>query len=152
MKVFNFLVVEPDLEWAFIDGSYIKAHQHSAGAAGPVNQAVGASRAGKTSKIHMGVDAFGLPIKFEITGGQIHDSTAADSRGSVPIIPRKRNSKTGNDDIDWNLYGHRHLVENMFARLKHYRALATRYDKLKRNFQSMACALLWLAMWNANRP
>tara|TARA_R110002072_G_scaffold296553_1_gene468533 strand:+ start:33502 stop:33819 length:318 start_codon:yes stop_codon:yes gene_type:complete len=79
MKVFNFLVVEPDLEWAFIDGSYIKAHQHSAGAAGPVNQAVGASRAGKTSKIHMGVDAFGLPIKFEITGGQIHDSTAADS-------------------------------------------------------------------------
>ncbi len=177
MKVFNFLVVEPDLEWAFIDGSYVKAHQHSAGAAGPEDQAIGTSRAGKTSKIHMVVDAFGLPIKFEITGGQIHDSTAADSiikempaadfiiadkgydkealreiireKGSVPIIPRKSNSKTGNDDIDWNLYGNRHLVENIFARLKHYRALATRYDKLKRNFESMvamACALQWLPM------
>jgi len=70
-------------------------------------------------------------------------------KGSVPIIPRKSNSKTGNYDIDWNLYGNRHLVENIFARLKHYRALATRYDKLKRNFESMvamACALPWLPM------
>ncbi|MBK8971205.1 MAG: IS5 family transposase [Hahellaceae bacterium] len=176
-KVFDFLVTEPDLEWEFIDGSYIKAHQHSAGAAGSGDQAIGPSRAGKTSKIHMVVDAFGLPIKFEVTGGQIHDSTAADaiieeipaadfviadkgydkeslreiirSKGSIPMIPRKSNSKTGNDDIDWNLYGNRHLIENVFARLKHYRALATRYDKLKRNFESnvaMACALLWLPM------
>ncbi len=53
------------------------------------------------------------------------------------------------DDIDWCLYKYRHLVENAFARLKHFRAIATRYDKLKINFESMlalACALIWLPM------
>jgi len=41
------------------------------------------------------------------------------------------------------------LVENAFARLKQYRAVATRYDKLKRNYESMvalACGYLWLPM------
>jgi DNA-binding protein HU-beta len=41
------------------------------------------------------------------------------------------------------------LLENAFARLKQYRAIATRYDKLKRNYESMvaiACAYLWLPM------
>jgi len=77
LKVFQALVVEPDLEWVFIDGSYAKAHQHSAGAAGGQEQAIGKSRAGNTSKIHMAVDAFGWPVAFEITGGQINDCTQA---------------------------------------------------------------------------
>jgi hypothetical protein len=53
------------------------------------------------------------------------------------------------DDIDWCLYKYRHLIENVFARLKHFRAIATRYDKLKRNFEgsmALACAFLWLPM------
>ncbi|MEO6922184.1 MAG: transposase, partial [Collimonas sp.] len=69
--------------------------------------------------------------------------------GSQVVIPRKRNSIKGNDDLDRGLYRCRHLVENAFARLKHYRALATRFDKLKRNYESvvaMACAFLWLSM------
>jgi transposase len=40
-----------------------------------------------------------------------------------------------------------HLIENAFARLKHYRAVAFRYGKLKRNYESMvamACGFLWL--------
>ncbi|MBB1387754.1 transposase, partial [Pseudoalteromonas sp. SG45-5] len=51
--------------------------------------------------------------------------------------------------IDWCLYKYRHLVENAFARLKHFRAIATRYDKLKLQFESMlalACAMIWLPM------
>jgi transposase len=51
--------------------------------------------------------------------------------------------------MDWSLYHHRHLVENAFARLKNFRGLATRYDKMKRNYQSgvaMACGFLWLPM------
>lgn len=67
-------------------------------------------------------------------------------KGSTTVIPRKENSLVGNDDMDWCLYNYRHLVENAFARLKHYRAIATRYDKLKRNYESMvamACAFLW---------
>ena len=46
-------------------------------------------------------------------------------------------------------YDNRHLVENAFARLKHYRAVASRFDKFKRNYESvvaMACAFLWLPM------
>ncbi|SFU35493.1 Transposase DDE domain-containing protein [Nitrosospira multiformis] len=70
VEIFKALVVEPDLEWAFIDGSYAKAHQHSAGAASSEDEAIGKSRAGTTSKIHLAVDAHGLPVEFEITGGK----------------------------------------------------------------------------------
>lgn len=177
IQIFNDLVQEPDLEWAFIDGSIVKAHQHSAGAANKEMQAIGKSVAGNTTKIHMAVDACGFPIAFQLTGGEVHDAKAApdlikilpiadytiadkgyDSeeireqikqKSSIPIIPRKKNSKTGNTDIDWGLYKYRHLVENVFARLKHFRAIATRYDKLKRNYASMlaiACSYIWLPM------
>ncbi len=70
-------------------------------------------------------------------------------QGSRPVIPRKRNSIKGNADLDRGLYRYRHLVENAFARLKHYRSVAFRYDKLKRNYESMvamACGFLWLPM------
>ncbi|EHL31055.1 ISSod6 transposase, IS1301 [Legionella drancourtii LLAP12] len=165
------------MEWEFIDGSIVKAHQHSAGAASEENQAIGKSRGGNTTKIHMAVDAHGLPIDFEITGGEVHDCkvapefieklpaadfTVADKgydseevrdtirkKSSIPVIPRKSNSKIGNADMDWCLYKYRHLVENLFARIKHFRGLATRFDKLKRNYASvvaMVCALLWLPM------
>lgn len=177
MKVFKKLVEAPDLEWEFIDGSIVRAHQHSAGAQGEEKQAIGKSRGGNTTKIHMAVDAYGLPIEFLITGGEVHDSKAAPAliellptsdyliadkgydseplreqirdKNTIPVIPRKCNSKIGNADIDWCLYKYRHLVENVFARLKHFRAIATRYDKLKRNYQGMlalACSFLWLPM------
>ena len=175
--IFSALVADADMEWVFIDGSYIKAHQHSAGAASESDEGIGKSRAGNTTKIHLAVDGYGLPIDFDITGGHINDCTAApelisklpqanaivadkgyDSerireqireKGSQAVIPRKRNSIKGNDDLDRGLYRYRHLVENAFARLKQYRALATRFDKLKRNYESvvaMACAFLWLSM------
>ncbi|SFM90726.1 transposase, partial [Nitrosomonas communis] len=70
-------------------------------------------------------------------------------KGVQAVIPRKRNSLKGNADMDWGLYQYRHWVENAFARLKQYRAIATRYDKLKRNYESMvaiACGYLWLPM------
>ena len=177
LKIFNHLMDEPDLEWVFIDGSYAKAHQHSAGAATAGDEAIGKSRAGNTSKIHLAVDACGLPITFDLTGGQVNDCSQAASliakvqgaetiiadkgydseairaqvkqQGSQVVIPRKRNSLKGNADLDRGLYRHRHLVENAFARLKHFRAVASRFDKLKRNYESviaMACAFLWLPM------
>lgn len=71
------------------------------------------------------------------------------TRNAIPLPPRKRNSKVGNTDIDWCLYKYRHLVKNVFARLKHYRAIATRYDKLQRNYAStlaLACCIIWLPM------
>ena len=151
------------------------AHQYSAGSADKEPQAIGKSRAGNTTKIHLVVDSYGLPVEFEITGGEVNDCSAApgliarlpdgevivadkgyDSecireqivkKGARAVIPRKRNSLKGNADMDWGLYRYQHLVENAFARLKQYRAVATRYDKLKRNYESMvamACGYLWL--------
>ena len=178
MKVFQALVIEPDLEWSCIDSSSVRAHQHSAGARGDEDQGIGQSRGGRTTKIHLGVDAYGLPLNFELTGGQVHDCKAAPTlldklpaadalladkgydsqalrerlalQASKPIIPKKKNSKQpGNDSFDWGTYVYRHLVENAFARLKQFRALATRYDKLKRNFQgtvALACIIIWLPM------
>ena len=140
-----------------------------------IDNGIGRSVGGNTTKIHMVVDSLGLPIYFELTGREVHDSKMAaqlisnspqseyviadrgyDSNdirkkviaeNSTPIIPRKNNSKVGNDDIDWYLYKLRHLIENTFARLKHFRGIATSYDKLKRNFQGMlllACSFIWL--------
>jgi transposase len=177
MRLFKTLAKNSDTEWEFIDGSYVKAHQHSTGAASKQEQAIALSRGGNTSKIHLAVDNYGLPIEFIITGADVHDSKVANEliellpqgdfviadkgydseairnkvreRNSSPVIPRKQNSKTGNGDIDWCLYKYRHLVENAFARLKHFRAIATRYDKLKLQFESMlalACAMIWLPM------
>jgi hypothetical protein len=60
-----------DLEWEFVDGSIVKAHQHSTGAASDGDEAIGKSVAGNTTKIHMATDAHGLPIDFEITGGEV---------------------------------------------------------------------------------
>ena len=177
LLLFKKLVSEPDTEWEFIDGSYVKAHQHSAGARGSDSQAIGKSRAGNTTKIHLAVDGDGLPIEFTVTGGEVNYGTAASefieplppakavvadkgydserireqikNKGATAVIPRRSNSVIGNADMDGSLYRHRHLVKNAIARLKHFRGLATRYDKFKRNYQSgvaMACGFLWLPM------
>lgn len=55
----------------------VKAHQHSSGAAGEEDQAISKSAAGNSTKIHMAADAHGLPIQFDITGGQVHDCKVA---------------------------------------------------------------------------
>jgi hypothetical protein len=77
LNVFRVLLAEPDFEWAFIDDSHVKAHQHSTSAASGQPEAIGKSRAGHTSKIHLTVDARSLPVAFDITGGDINDCTAA---------------------------------------------------------------------------
>ena len=46
LSIFKALSIDPDCEWEFIDGSYVKAQQHSAGAASKEPQAIGKSRAG----------------------------------------------------------------------------------------------------------
>ncbi len=53
--------------------------------------------------------------------------------GKVAVIPPKRNRKAPRD-YDRDLYAARHLIENFFCKLKQYRAIATRYDKTRRNF------------------
>lgn len=122
----------------------------------------------------MAADAHGNPIDFEVTGGEVHDAKAAPGlidkikaaqhiiadkgydaetirehirqAGAHPVIPRKSNSKKPNPEFDSHLYKLRHLVENLFARLKHFRSIATRFEKLARNFKAMlfiACTFIW---------
>lgn len=165
-----------DEEWTFADGSFVRAHQHASGARIGEERAIGTSRGGSTTKIHIITDASGNPINFEITGGQVHDSQVAEklidhlsdkaecfvadkaydsdsirkyanSKGIRPNIPQRSNNKNKDKNFDSYIYKLRHLVENLFARLKHYRSIATRFEKLARNFKSilfLACSLVWM--------
>ena len=160
----------------FIDGSYIRVHQHAQGTRRGEYRAIGKSRGGPTTKLHMAAYAHGNPLYFEITGGEVHDSKTAKkvisqiegetliadkgydsdkireqarSKNMIPIIPRKTISKKLNPEFDKNLYKSRQLVENLFARLKHFRGIATRFEKLARNFRAMvllACIFIWLKL------
>ncbi|MEH6666827.1 MAG: IS5 family transposase, partial [Psychrobacter sp.] len=119
----------------------------------------------------------GYPLHFKITGGDVHDSQIAGeliemigqadyfiadkgydsecirdkarSHNMIPVVPKRKNAKQPNPEFDSYLYKLRHLVENMFARLKHFRSIATRYEKLARNFKSMlylACTIVHCKM------
>lgn len=137
-NIFEDLIVDPDMEWKMIDGSIVKAHQHATGSKKTEENAIGKSVAGNTSKIHMVVDSHGNPIDFEVTEGQVHDIIMAteliertpeslytiadkgydakyfrwviEESDSIPVIPRKNNSKTGNKNLDKHIYKQRHLV------------------------------------------
>jgi len=174
-NLFKALVDDPDNEYAMIDATIVRAHQHSAGARKKtgVNQAIGRSRGGLTTKIHMIVDALGNPLAFNLTGGQAHDITQAETltaqvdpesvladkgydadsyiaslevRAIKPVIPPKANRKIKRD-CDFALYRERNLVERFFQFIKQFRAIATRYEKTARNFLAglnLVCALAWL--------
>jgi transposase len=127
-----------------------------------------------STKIHALVDALGNPVGFVLTGGQAHDLVGADhllavmqadtliadkaydadarvltplaEAGKTAIIPPKANRKRRRE-YDRDTYKTRHLVENFFARLKQFRAIATRYDKTARNFLAavyLAATAIWL--------
>ncbi len=66
--------------------------------------------------------------------------------GKAAVIPPKANRKVSRD-YDRELYKARHLIENFFAKLKQFRAIATRYDKTARNFLAavhLAAVVIWL--------
>jgi len=157
-----------------IDTTIVRAHQHSAGAKKDGEQAIGRSRGGLSTKITATVDALGNPIGFHLAPGQASDLEGADAllvdtqadtviadkaydaderviapllaAGKQVVIPPKANRKEQRP-YDKHLYKARHLVENFFARLKQYRAIATRYDKTARNFLAaihLAASMAWL--------
>ena len=127
-----------------------------------------------STKIHATVDALGNPIGFHLTPGQACDLDGADvlvpqlkagilladkaydaearvlnvlkHADKVAVIPPKANRRVQRE-YDKDLYKARHLIENFFAKLKQFRAIATRYDKTARNFLGaiyFAASLIWL--------
>ena len=167
---------ESDNEWNSIDSTINRAHQHAAGARKGEEIAIGRSKGGLTTKVHMLADAHGNPREFVITEGQVHDMKEAvtlaetsdaeaflgdkgyDSeplremllkKGILPVIPRKKNSSKPNPSFDRELYKARHTVENLFAKMKEFRGFATRYDKLKRNYAAVVaivCSEIWFRL------
>ena len=135
---------------------------------------MGRSRGGLSTKIHALVDADGLPIRLSLTPGQASDVHGAQAllndlrRGTVvladkgydadwiremieaqeaaPNIPDKSNRKVRHC-FSKVLYKERNKVERFFNKIKHYRRIATRYEKLGDNFLAMvklAAIRVWL--------
>ncbi len=137
-----------------------------------VNQALGRSRGGFSTKIHALTDGLGNPLELALTGGQAHDITQASEllvgkqavrvmadkdydadglveqiqqQGAEVVIPPRQNRKRGRE-YDRHSYKERHLVECLFGKLKQYRRIFSRFDKLARNYWSFlcfACTLIW---------
>ena len=127
-----------------------------------MNQHIGRSSGGKTTKIHAVVDGLGNPLYIKLTAGQIHDSTQAikilsqlsikgsniladkaygtkevrkyiRKHGGECVIPPKSNA-VDKWECDYHIYKERHLVECFFNKLKQFRRIGTRYDKLASTF------------------
>ncbi|EFL14709.1 LOW QUALITY PROTEIN: transposase, partial [Streptomyces sp. C] len=159
-------------------------------------QALGRSRGGLTTKVHLAVDGRGLPLSIVLTPGNVNDATAfaqvldgirvprAETgrprttptrvlgdkayssrairhllrrRGIVVTIPerrdqvanRRRRGRLGGRPpaFDKEVYRDRNVVERCFARLKQFRAIATRFDKLADRYRAgvvLASLILWL--------
>ena len=126
-------------------------------------EALGRSRGGFTTKVHLVCDALGNPVRFVLTPGQRADITQAEllleaieaeaviadkgydadwlieqikATGAEAVIPPRRN-RTEQREYDRNLYADRNKIERLFNRLKHYRRVATRYEKTARSYLAM---------------
>ncbi|KAF5881699.1 IS5 family transposase [Rhizobium sp. PEPV16] len=171
------LAREADLERLMIDSTIVRAHQHAARArkvkGGPDAQGLGRSRGGLSTKIHAATESLGLPVRLIASPGQRNDiafahdlvdgiqaaATIADKgydadhlcdkiteTGADVVIPPKRNRKLQRH-YDADLYKERNRIERFFNKLKQFRRVATRYDKLLANFMGfvkLAANAIWL--------
>jgi|CXWL01.1.fsa_nt_gi transposase len=167
----------PDLQTVFIDSTVARAHACAAGAAHDCagGEALGRSRGGFGTKVHAVTDALGNPLDFILTGGQESDIGQAEAlleltpegaealgadkgydsdkfvaaiqaRGMEAVIP-PRGNRSEPRECNWWVYKERHLIECFFGKIKHYRRIFSRFEKLARNYMGFlrfASALIWL--------
>ena len=134
---------------------------------------MGRSRGGLSTKIHLLVDGCGRPLRFILTPGQAADISSApallegikakaviadngyDSRAFRDLIRARRmrvvipstRSRKRAIRYDKEIYKQRNLVERCFNKLKHFRRIATRFDRLDRHFMAalhLAATMIWL--------
>lgn len=140
---------------------------------------MGRSRGGLTTKIHAIVDAGGLPVVLKLTEGQAHDGkSAADmldhiGKGQILLADRAYDSDALRRNLAergaWAnvkpmpgrvnipafspfLYRYRNLVERFFNKLKHFRAVATRFEKHDANYLALvklAAARIWIRFYES---
>jgi transposase len=141
---------------------------------GEQKQAVGRSRGGRNTKIHALADAKGRLLAILLTGGEAHDCPVAerlirrakpakrmlgdkaydsaelrdelDERGTKPVIPNRCN-RIKPFSFSKRLYKLRWRIESAFNRLKDFRRIATRYDRLARNYLASVCLAAALVWW-----
>ncbi|MGH6892743.1 MAG: IS5 family transposase [Dongiaceae bacterium] len=141
---------------------------------GEQKQAIGRSRGGRNTKIHAIADAKGRLLSILLTGGEAHDCPIAErlirrnkaakkllgdkaydsaqlrewleDRGTKAVIPNKSNRKQP-FSFNKKSYKERRRIENAFCRLKDFRRIATRYDRLARNFLASICLVAALVWW-----
>ena len=139
-----------------------------------MEQAIGITKGGRNSKIHGPVDKFSRPWVLILTPGNIADCTVApacvsllagikevlgdkayDSNkfrkslreaGIRPVIPGRSNRKK-RIRHDKEAYKDRNVIERCYCRLKDFRRVATRYDKLARNYFSTLCFVATVVFW-----
>lgn len=170
-------IQQPDLQHILIDSTINRAHACAAGAAGSNedDEALGRSKGGFTTKIHAITDGLGYPLDFILTGGQASDVgqavnlleltpagaeallgdkgydsdafvQAIEERNMQAVIPPRSNRITPRK-CDWFVYKERHLIECFFNKIKHYRRVFSRFEKLARNYMGFirfVSALIWL--------
>jgi transposase len=140
---------------------------------GQAEQALGRSRAGFSTKIHVTVDGLGYPLRLHLTAGQRHDIIKAHdltvdlefdhliadrsygakafvdeiiARGIEVVIPPNKNATAPREYDEWR-YRERHLIECFIGKIKHFRRVFSRFDKLARRylgFLHFVSALIWL--------
>jgi transposase len=136
-------------------------------------QSLGRSRGGFSTKIHIAADALGNALRFILTGGERNDITQAEAlvkdfaaeyviadkgydaaafvlhlkaRDAEAVIPSRTNQRVQRE-IDTHLYQERHLIENQIGKLKQFRRVFSRFDKLAKNYLSFiyfASSVIWL--------
>ena len=159
-----------------VDSTAMRVHAHGANpAGGQLAQAMGRSKASLSTKIHMACDALGYPLGFILTAANVSDFDQAkplihsylrpnsfalmdkgyDSDAIREVVSQQggiavlavNSSRSLKPAFDQHLYRERHRIENLFQRLKHFRRIATRYEKLTTTFAAMlclACLMIWL--------
>ncbi|WP_338608742.1 IS5 family transposase [Pelagibacterium nitratireducens] len=175
VRVFEELAEKSPDSMQFIDSSIIRAHQHAAsGKKGGADHAIGRSRGGLSTKINAMVDANGLPVAITLAPGQASDKAAVpallatqkvigdvvadrgyDARAILELIAQRggrghiptQKDRKAQRSIDPAIYRQRNLVERFFNKLKHFRKIATRYEKTEHNYLAavlIACSRLWM--------
>lgn len=134
---------------------------------GQTGQALGRSRGGFSTKIHLKTDFDGHPIAFDLTGGEKGDAPhfpillglgpdvdpraavgdkgyaskanrkAARARGIIPVIPRKSNEKGSSGFFPKAIYKGRARIEQAVGKLKRFKRVALRCEKTKQNFAAI---------------
>lgn len=168
---------DPDLEWLLLDSTIIRAHPCAAGApkknGGQAQQALGRSRGGFSTKVHVNTDALGNPLRLLLTAGQASDSPQAipllegfefdaviadrgyDADQTLQLVAKKeakavippRKNRLVQRDTDWYTYKERNLVERFINKIKQYRRIFTRYEKYASRYMAFLCfaaTLIWL--------